>query len=363
MEKMNNLAIILPVLSPDIKFTNFVNELISEGFNNIVVINDGSAPEYDEVFDDAAKNQQVTLLKHEVNKGKGAALKTAFSYLFENRKDIEFAVTCDGDGQHSVISIKNCITAYEMKPGSVIIGGRDFNAPNIPSRSRFGNKLSSKVFKFACGIELKDTQTGLRVIPAEWFDVFSRLKGDRYEYETNMLIEIVNKKIPYYEVPIETIYIDDNASSHFNKITDSIKIYVIVLSYFLKFALSSIISWSSDIAIYAILQAIFEHNTHMSSELQILICTVVSRVVSSFVNYMINRNGVFKSTDGVHKTLFKYYILAFCQMLASYLLVSFFTNVLHVNGVLELLVKCIVDLCLFFFSYNIQRKVIFKNKK
>lgn len=356
-------AIILPVLNPDIKFTNFVNELISNGFEDIIVINDGSAPEYDVLFKEAAKNESVTVLVHEVNKGKGAALKTAFAYLYENRKDIDFAITCDGDGQHTVASINKCIASYKIKPGSVIIGGRDFNSPDIPARSRFGNKLSSKVFKFACGIELKDTQTGLRVIPAEWFDDFSRLKGDRYEYETKMLIEIVNKNIPYYEEPIETIYIDDNSSSHFNAVRDSIKIYIIVLGYFLKFALSSIISWSSDIAIYAILQAIMEHNSNLSVATQVLIGTVVSRVVSSFVNYMINRKGVFKSTDGVRKTLFKYYILAFCQMCASYLLVSFFVNILHVNGVLELLVKCIVDLCLFFFSYNIQRKVIFKNKK
>ncbi len=362
MSKYKNCAIILPVLNPDIKFTNFVNELIVGEFKNIIVVNDGSAIEYDEIFEQAARHSEVTLLRHEVNKGKGAALKTAFSYLAEYRKDIEFAVTCDGDGQHTVNSIENCIISYELKPGSVIIGGRDFNSPNVPTRNRLGNKISSKVFKFACGIDLKDTQTGLRIVPAEWFEDFSKLKGDRYEYETNMLIEIVNKNIPYYEEPIETIYIDDNASSHFNKITDSIKIYLIVLGYFLKFALSSIISWSSDIAIYAILQAIMEHNG-VSSKLQVLICTVVSRVVSSFVNYVINKNGVFKSTDGVKSTLYKYYILAFCQMIASYLLVSFFTNIMHVNGVLELLVKCIVDLFLFFFSYNIQRKVIFKNKK
>ncbi len=362
MEKTLKNAIILPVLNPDIKFTNFVNELIANDFKDIIVINDGSAEDYDEIFLAAAQNKQVTLLKHEVNKGKGAALKTAFSYLFENRKDIDYAVTCDGDGQHTVNSIKNCIVSYKLKPGSVIIGGRDFNSPNVPTKNKIGNKISSKVFKFACGIELKDTQTGLRIIPSEWFENFSKIKGDRYEYETNMLIEIVNKKIPYYEEPIETIYIDDNASSHFNKITDSIRIYVIVLSYFLKFALSSIISWSSDIAIYAILQAILEHNK-VNAGLQVLICTVVSRVISSFVNYMINRNGVFKSTDGVQKTLFRYYILAFCQMLASYLLVAFFTNIMHASGVLELLVKCIVDLFLFFFSYNIQRKVIFKNKK
>ena len=211
-----NYAVILPVLNPDEKFTNFVQELVRSGFETIVVVNDGSSSDYDHFYDDAAKNPQVIVLKHEVNRGKGAALKTAFAYLADNRVDIDAAITCDGDGQHSVASMKDCLNAYEEHEGYVIIGGRDFDDKNIPSRSRFGNKVSSFVYKFACGIKLKDTQTGLRVIPARCFESFSALKGDRYEYETNMLIEIVNRQIPYLEIPIETIYIDDNASSHFN---------------------------------------------------------------------------------------------------------------------------------------------------
>ena len=136
-------AVILPVLNPDEKFTNFVNKLIESGFEDIVVVNDGSSADYDHFYDEAAANEQVVVLKHEVNKGKGAALKTAFSYLADNRLDIDDAITCDGDGQHSVKSMQDCLKAFEEHPDSVIIGGRDFDSENIPKRSRFGNKISS----------------------------------------------------------------------------------------------------------------------------------------------------------------------------------------------------------------------------
>lgn len=354
-------AVILPVLNPDEKFTNFVNKLIESGFEDIVVVNDGSSAEYDHFYDDAAANEQVVVLKHEVNKGKGAALKTAFSYLADNRLDIDAAITCDGDGQHTVESMKDCLEAFEQHPDSVIIGGRDFDSENIPKRSRWGNKISSFVYKFSCGIKLKDTQTGLRVIPASCFESFSKLAGDRYEYETNMLIEIVNRGIPYHEVPIETIYIDDNSSSHFNPIKDSMKIYGVVLKYFFKFIISSVTSWLVDIGVYAILEFALANTVETGA--RVLICTIASRVISSVCNYLLNRNGVFKSADNVKSTVVKYYILAICQMFASFVLVSFFTKVLHVGGVVELIVKCVVDLFLFIFSYNIQRKWVFVNKK
>ncbi|MBR3245665.1 MAG: glycosyltransferase, partial [Parasporobacterium sp.] len=149
-----NIAVILPVLNPDEKFAAFVKKLVSSDYKTIVVVNDGSAPEYVHYFEEAAENPEVMVLTHEVNKGKGAGLKTAFRYLFEERPDIEVAVTCDGDGQHTVESMQRCIDAFQEHPDSVIIGGRDFSNKNIPARSRFGNTVSSVIYRFACGIKL-----------------------------------------------------------------------------------------------------------------------------------------------------------------------------------------------------------------
>ena len=357
-----NYAIIIPTLNPDHKMTDFVDVLTGAGYDNIILVNDGSSPETVHYFEEAARHPQVTVLTHEVNRGKGAGLKTAFRYLADHRTDIDAAITADADGQHNLTSIGRCAAAFEEDPGSVIFGGRDFSDKNIPARSRFGNNISSVVYRFSCGIKLKDTQTGLRIVPAKYFDKFSTLKGDRYEYETQMIIAVKELQIPYHEVSIDTIYINENESSHFNPVKDSARIYKIVLAYFFKFMASSLFSWVVDIGIYALVMAIFR-NTWNATTCH-LVATIASRVISSIVNYILNRKVVFKAVDNVRKTAVRYYILAACQMLISFLLVDLLAGkLLKVTGVLDVIIKCVVDGCLFIFSYGIQRKWVFKNKK
>jgi len=378
------IAIIMPVLNPDEKMMTFLDSLLTAGFQDIIIVNDGSKEETVHYFEEADVHEQVTVLTHKVNKGKGAALKTAFSYLAKERPDISGAVTVDGDGQHNIQCSNNCLEKFTECPDSVVLGGRDFTKADIPARSKFGNRVSSVIYRYAVGIKLNDTQTGLRVIPAEHFETFAQIKGERYEYETNMLITIANKKIPYYEVPIETIYIDDNASSHFNPIKDSVKIYVVVLKYFFKFILTSLTSWVVDIGVYWILLsilgavwnlrdtvsestslavALLKHtwNHHIAA---VLIATLVARVISASVNFMLNRKVVFKDADNVGATARRYFILAVCQVILSFILVDLLTNgILHVTGFVNVLIKCVVDILLFIFSYGIQRKWVFRNKK
>ena len=357
-----NYAIVIPTLNPDEKMTDFVDVLVGSGFRDIILVNDGSSAETVRYFEQADAHPEVTVLTHEVNKGKGAGLKTAFRYLADNRPDIDAAITADADGQHTVESIGRCISEYEKNKDAVIFGGRDFSDKDIPFRSRFGNNVSTVVYSFSCGIKLRDTQTGLRIIPAEYFRKFSELKGDRYEYETNMIIAVKELQIPYKEVPIETIYINDNESSHFHPLKDSFRIYRIVLGYFFKFLLSSAVCFLLDIGIYTLVVALLEGK--VGDETMEIIAGAVSRIISSIANYIINRKVVFKATDNVAKTAVRYYILAACQMIISIILVNIFADkILNVTGLWHTVVKCVVDACLFVFSYNIQRKWVFQNKK
>ena len=359
---MMRYAIVIPTLNPDQKMTDFVDALVHAGYTDIVLVNDGSVPQTVPYFEKASEHPQVRVLTHEVNKGKGAGLKTALRYLAEERPDIDAAITADADGQHNLASLSRCVEAYEAAPGSVIFGGREFSDKKIPFRSRFGNKISSVVYRFSCGIKLQDTQTGLRVIPSSYFEKFSTLKGDRYEYETQMIIAVKELQIPYQEVSIETIYIDDNESSHFHPIKDSFRIYKIVLAYFFKFLASSLTSWLVDIGIYALVMAVFRDVWPQTT--CHLVATIASRVISSVVNYILNRKVVFKAVDNVRKTAVRYYILAACQMLVSFVLVDLVADkLLKVTGVLDVVIKCVVDACLFVFSYGIQRKWVFRNKK
>ncbi len=355
-----NVAIIIPVLNPDEKTTKFIDKLLEEDFKNIIVIDDGSNQESQKYFDEIRNHPECTVLVHEVNRGKGAALKTAFSYLAKNRPDIEAAVTADGDGQHDTKSIKNCLEKFEENKEAVIFGGREFSdKETIPWQSRYGNKISSVVYNFSCGIKLKDTQTGLRVIPSSCFERFSELKGDRYEYETQMIMDIAANNIPYYEVPIATIYINDNESSHFNYVKDSVKIYLVVLKNLVKFLCNSLVSWLIDEGFYYLFLTVLAG----SHEKRTLLAILFARILSSIVNYALNRKTVFKSHESVWKTVLKYYALAACMLAISMGLVdTFAVKILKVDGFLSVIVKCVVDIVLFALSYTVQRKWVFKKK-
>ena len=177
------ISVVLPSLNPDEKLLMVVDGLIKEGFDDIIIVNDGSDEEHIAPFKQASEYKEVTVLTHEVNKGKGRALKTAFEYCINNRPDIAGVVTVDGDNQHRPQDIKACCEKMKENPKKVILGCRDFSGEEVPWKSRFGNNVTKGVFKFACGIKISDTQTGLRAIPAKYLPLLSGVKGERFEYE------------------------------------------------------------------------------------------------------------------------------------------------------------------------------------
>ena len=100
--------------------------------------------------------------------------------------------------------------------------------------------LQKFVFKLLYGTSITDTQTGLRGFPNSIIPLMVDIDGERFEYETKMLIEVIDHKVPIDEVTIETIYFDNNAETHFNPIKDSIRIYKVIFASFFKFVLSSV---------------------------------------------------------------------------------------------------------------------------
>ena len=350
-----NCAVILPSLNPTDKLNAVVTGLIAVGFSDIIVIDDGSAPEYQLPFEIAAKLSQVTLLRHEVNRGKGAALKTAFRYLMEQRPDIQYAVTADGDGQHLPSDILNCALALRENPGALVLGCRDFTLPEVPFKSRNGNKITSFIFRTGCGIRLSDTQTGLRGASAALFPSLAEVDGDRYEYETNMLLVLHRMGVPFVEVKIETVYEDNNSGSHFRPFRDSFLIYKLII----KYMASSFASAGIDLLAFLILHAVFGG---MLAKLAVPVCTVVARAISSFVNFNLNKKLVFGSSKKYTSAIVRYYILCVIQLSVSaalvYLLGQLFTTD---SSWLLTLLKAVVDTVLFFLSFYIQREWVFKD--
>ena len=226
--KRSDFTLIIPSLDPDEKLAETVKKAAEAGIDDIILVDDGSSPECRKRFRELEALPGVTVLTHSVNKGKGAALKTAFSYFLENRKGRSGVVTADGDGQHRTEDIIACADAMQSGGHAIVLGCRDFSLPDVPKRSRFGNTLTSRVFRVFCGMNISDTQTGLRAIPTEYLPDVIEAEGSRYEYETHMLLLMGKRKIPFREVTIETVYIDANASSHFRPVRDSLRVYGII---------------------------------------------------------------------------------------------------------------------------------------
>lgn len=350
------VSVIIPSLNPDEKLVKVVDSLVETGFDDIILVNDGSNKEHMWPFEKVAAYPQCTVLTHEVNKGKGRALKTAFEYCMEDRKNIDGVVTVDGDNQHQAADILKCCQAMTEHKDTVVLGVRNFSGDDVPFRSRFGNNMTSFVFRFACGLNISDTQTGLRAVPYHLLKTFAEVKGERFEYETNMLLELRQRNIEFAEVPIQTVYIEENASTHFNPIKDSIKIYGVIF----KFLFSSIASSVIDLAMFTVISALLFSSIENAQ--RILIATVGARMISSLFNYTFNRKAVFESSSGVGSSIARYYLLCVLQLCVSYLLVFSVTSVLSLGQVLTVVAKAVIDTILFVISFQIQRRWVFKNR-
>lgn len=344
-----NFAILIPSYQPDNKLITLINALIGDDFLKkfpIIVIDDGSGDRYKKIFSEI--ENYVHLIRYQQNRGKGFALKTGFTYILNELNLIDAVVTIDGDGQHTIKDTVKCLKSYEknnkLKP--IILGSRNFE-DNVPLRSKFGNLMTRDVLSFSMGLNVSDTQTGLRVIPMEYLKKLLELKGERYEYEMQMLLFAQENNIRLIEVPIDTIYIDENDSSHFDPIKDSLKIY----STFLKFIISSSSSFIVDISVFTLLIYLLKNYSTNS----IFLASFLSRFMSSLFNFFMNKAFVFKKGDKT--SLIKYFLLVIIQITLSASLVTITKKVLLQINVT--LIKLVVDIFLFIFSYYIQKKYIF----
>ncbi len=352
-----NTVILIPALNPDEKMCKLISDLKSAGFRNIVCIDDGSAPEYKHYFQEARDSYGCDLLTHIVNMGKGRAMKTGLNYICQHFPDAPGVITADSDGQHLIEDILKCACAMLESSDSLIFGCRDFKKGSVPFKSYYGNTLTRTVMKIFCGIQLSDTQTGLRAIPMALVPSFVTLKGERYEYELQQILFCKESNIPIREVPIRTVYIEENKGSHFNPFKDSIRIY----AQFGKFFFASISSFLLDIILFSLFVKLFQGVPRTNSQ-YITWSTVCARILSAVWNFTINRRIVFHSKTPLAGSAGRYTLLALCQMGLSALLVTLLHNLTGGN---ETLLKIPVDCLLFLLSFVIQREFVFDttNKK
>lgn len=352
------IPVIIPAYEPDERLIGLLEDFRKENIRDVVIVNDGSGESYAEIFARAGRLLEGiggTILTHEVNRGKGRALKTAFSYVLECYPDAIGVVTADSDGQHTVDCIRSVRRRLEEKPSSLVLGVRTFDGEDIPWKSAFGNKLTMRVLAYVSGVRVSDTQTGLRGIPRDFMKRLIDVPGERFEFETQMLLETADR-LPIEEVPIRTIYDSkENHQTHFNPLKDSIRIYRILGAKFIKYIFASLSSSVLDLVLFALFCRLLRGKP---LPLPYVACaTVLARILSAAYNFTMNYRVVFRSEEKVRDTVLKYVTLALIQMTLSAALVTFGTFLLPMLP--EVLVKVVVDTVLFLVSYHVQRKYIF----
>lgn len=344
------IPILIPAYQPDEKLLRLVRELQSIGRNDIVVVDDGSRDETKPLFQTLAASGCV-VLTHEANRGKGAAIKTGIRHLMETRPDVEGIVTCDADGQHAPRDIDKIAQVLEESSESLLLGTRDFSLPQVPKQSRFGNRFSAFYFRFVTGKTCSDTQTGLRGIPKSLFSLATSIPQNRFDYEMTFLIDAAVFGITLRFVPIETLYIDKNASSHFRPIVDSIRIYKEPI----KFTAASLFCAGLDLGLFALVLWAIQSR----SDFAVVVATILARLVSGVFNFTLNRKFSFRSKHAVKPQLVRYGVLYLATLLTSAWSVHFLADAFG----FPTLFKAVVDLILFLVGFSLQRNWVFAKPK
>lgn len=338
---------LIPAYKPDKELPDLLYGVRRAGFE-IVIVDDGSGKDYEDVFQNCSKYAVVLTIPE--NRGKGRALKTGFEYIQKHFGEDYIVTTMDSDGQHKVNDAKKICQMAQNYPDSLVLGSR-WLKEHVPMRSRFGNAVTRLIYRLSTGVQVHDTQTGLRAFHSRLLPKLKNIPGERYEYEMNVLLECSRQHIPIREIEIETIYINNNSKSHFNTIQDSYRIYREII----KFSASSFISFLVDYVLYSIL-IILTSGWGASS---LWLSNIIARIVSATVNYTINRTLVFKNKNNVAKSILQYVALAVAILIGNTIMLSLLVVQFGIN---KYVAKICTELFFFGLSWMIQRGIIFRRK-
>lgn len=223
--------VIIPAYKPDKELISIVKQIQESGVG-ILVVDDGSGEEFEALFDTVSDSCMI--LKHPQNRGKGAAIKTALSYIEEKESNSRNVVgIMDADGQHLSKDMLYLLEVAENSMEMMVLGTRDVGK-KMPLRSHLGNEITRHVFQWVSGVKVSDTQSGLRAFGTELIPRLLKIEGERYEYEMNVLLTLARENVHIKEVRIKTIYRDEeNSTSHFRAVKDSMRIYKEILKFYL----------------------------------------------------------------------------------------------------------------------------------
>lgn len=175
-------------------------------FLPILVVDDGSA----DTTASQAEEAGAWVVRHPTNQGKGAALMTGFRAALE--RGCAAVITLDADGQHDPREIPKFIAEFERQPVGLIIGQRDFS--KMPLRRRLPNTFGKWFFSWAVGQEIRDNQSGYRLISADLLTAMLSNPEHGFEFEVAMIVECLRHRLGLGWVPIRTIYAGEKSHIH-----------------------------------------------------------------------------------------------------------------------------------------------------
>ena len=335
-------AVVVPAYQPDARLVALVDALrAAVPGSPVVVVDDGRDRRCGGVFR-AVRALGAVVLTVPVNRGKGYALRTGIRWV-RDRLPGHGVVCADADGQHTVVDVLRVAARSQAEPEAVVLGARRF-AGDVPVRSRVGNAATRWAFAATTGTRVRDTQTGLRAYGPGLLDDLLAVRGDRYEYELRALLEATRAGRRIVEVDVATVYLDDNASSHFRPVADSLRVWAPLL----RFAASSLGSAAVDVVALLALHALTG---------SLLPAVVGARLLSAGVNFAVNRRLVFPGGRDLplRVAAARYVALAAVLLAASYGLLALLTGI----GLPLLAAKVGTDAVLVATSYEVQRRVVF----
>lgn len=349
--------IVIPALEPPAQLIDYVRSLLDQGFPKIVIVDDGSSQKSQAIFAALEQMPGCQVLHHEVNRGKGAALKTALRYCLEQnwKETYRCAIMVDADGQHAVPDVCRMAEASAEQPDAYILGVRDFSEKHVPGRSRLGNRLTSGAFRLLYGRYLQDTQTGLRAVPSGLWEWALGIEGERFEYETNCLIQALKHGVPLGEVKIETLYFDRNAGTHYRTLRDSWPIFLILVRNVGGYFFSSLLFALVDIAIFYLVENVIL--TGLTTAVRLLTATVAGTATAAIINSLVRRALAVPRERGQQGGAPRYWQQVFTQTSAAYLLILALHNVLRWPAVwIKVLVDLVLDLVAYLSEVRAARK-------
>lgn len=343
---MQSIVILIPAYRPSGELVRIAKALVSSCDAHLLVVDDGSGEDFQPVFDVVSRLPRTQVLRHAVNLGKGAALKSGMNAALTVFPGLAGIVTADADGQHHPEDIVAVAQALQRHPGAVVLGTRRFGR-EVPFRNRIGNVLTRNLVHFLIGERLTDTQTGLRGLPGVLLPHLLRIPSNGYEFELDVLITLKHRGMEVHELPIRTIYDHPGKQSHFNPLFDSMRIYFVLM----RFSAVSLLTAVLDNAVFI---------TAFWLGGGIALSQVLGRGAAVLFNYGAARSAVFLSRERHRVILPRYLALVLVSGFLSYSLIRLLEAF---SPIPVIWAKLLVETTLFLANFWIQRDFVFTRRQ